>query len=225
MKNDQRILCFDTAMNGCGAGVWAGGRNISRFEPMASGQGERLMPLIGEVLAGAGLEFSGLGAVVTTLGPGAFTGLRIGLSAAKALSLALDIPVFGITTTQALALQHAAAGPGANWLGVVIETKRADFYFQSFSLDAAPLTEPQAMSAEQISAITSKESFVLIGDGVARYSAGAKTGEPASVDCGFLARHFAANPESGFYVRDLAPVYLRGAEVSQSKHPPRILAS
>ena len=99
LKSDN-ILVIDTALNGCCVGVYGAreGCVISKSRPLASGQAEHLMPLIQEAIKEAGLSFADLGAVASTVGPGAFTGLRIGLSAAKSLGLALDSPVFGVTT-------------------------------------------------------------------------------------------------------------------------------
>src|SRR5262249_27068835 len=130
MERFQNILAIDTALGACSAGLRVNGKHFARSEIMLSGHAERLMPMINEVMEEAGVKFPDLDTVVTTTGPGAFTGLRIGLSAAKSLGLALDIPVFGITTLQALALQYSAEKKPSGPLGVILETKREDFYFQ-----------------------------------------------------------------------------------------------
>ena len=224
MKDHPVILSFDTAMNVCGAGVYARGHAHARAEPMMAGHGERLIPMIEDVLRTADVHFKDISAVVTTVGPGAFTGLRIGLSSAKAFGLALGVPVIGISTLQVLASQYAAMhADNVLPLAVIIETKRSDFYVQIFSASAQARTEPAAMPAEAIRGLLGEVPHVLIGDGVQRYK-GIPAGQSYErVDCGFMARLFALAPEEPFWQRPAEPLYLRGAEVSQSKRVQRVL--
>ncbi len=142
----MRILGFDTATNACSAALWRDGRVVARrHEPMARGHAERLMPMILEVIDEAGETFAGLDAVAVTNGPGAFTGLRIGLAAARGLALAQGLPCLSVTTLEAV----AAAVPEAERRGravlVVLNAKRADVYAQAFAADLAPIGEPRAL--------------------------------------------------------------------------------
>ena len=121
----QHILSIDTAMSGCSASVHTeGGGSYTNSKPMSRGQAEHLVPMVQDVLAQAKAEFSDFASIITTIGPGAFTGLRIGLSTAKSLGLALKIPVFGITTLQALALQYAPKNTKNLPIMVLIEKKQ-----------------------------------------------------------------------------------------------------
>jgi tRNA threonylcarbamoyladenosine biosynthesis protein TsaB len=102
------ILAVDTALNACSVAILRSGEVVlSRVEPMAKGQAERLAPMAQEVLAEAGIAPSALDRIAVTRGPGAFTGLRIGLAFARGLAVALDRPCVGISTLEVLA--HAAS--------------------------------------------------------------------------------------------------------------------
>ncbi len=218
----KNILAFDTALQGCSVGVCAGGKVFARVEMMLSGQGEKLIPIINDVLAEGGLKFADVDAIVTTVGPGAFTGLRIGLSAAKSFGLALDIPVFGITSLQALALQYAKEKPQKHPLAVILETKREDFYFQTFDKDVKADSEARAISGDVIRKVVMTDDYVLIGDGVERFVLPVETNSHYLLtDAGFIAKYFYENNKANVFTADLSPVYLRGPDVTTPKKPAR----
>lgn len=106
------ILAFDTAGPWCAAALWRDAPVSDRLEPMARGQAERLMPMLEEVLAEAGLNWGDLTAIGVGTGPGNFTGIRIGVAAARGLAMALGVPSVGVTATDAL-LARAPAGAWA----------------------------------------------------------------------------------------------------------------
>jgi tRNA threonylcarbamoyladenosine biosynthesis protein TsaB len=92
-----KILAFDTCLTACSVAVMDGEQVLSsRAEPMARGHQERLAPLVQELMGQAGLGFDQLDRIGVTVGPGSFTGLRVGLAFAKGLSAALDRPAIGI---------------------------------------------------------------------------------------------------------------------------------
>src|ERR1700720_521013 len=100
------ILAIDTALDACAAGVLdteAGKLLAQESEGMKRGHAEALMPLIARVMKASGVGFSGLDRVAVTTGPGSFTGLRVGLSAARGIALAANKPVVGVTTLAAYA--------------------------------------------------------------------------------------------------------------------------
>ena len=99
----MRLLALDTATAACSVALWRDGAVLARrFEAMLRGQSEALMPMVGAVLAEAGCGFKDLDAIAVTVGPGAFTGLRIGLAAARGMALAAELPLIGVTTLEAV---------------------------------------------------------------------------------------------------------------------------
>ncbi len=230
----MRVLAIDTAMNGCTAGLLDTdtGECVSTVEPMARGHAEKLVPLIQQTLTKAHLDFQDIGMIATTVGPGAFTGLRIGLSTARSLGLALNIPVIGVTTLSVLAAAYLAAYESDHNILVLIETKRTDFYGQMFSPQGDTLSDPFALPGEVIADVHITDKVMLIGDANARFLsllsaeqkhrvtpvAGFEIPDPA-----FIARIGYALWESGDTDSLPEPLYLRDADVSQSKRVQRTI--
>jgi len=137
------ILAVDTALNACSAAILRSGEVLrSRVEPMAKGQAERLAPLTREVLVEAGIAPSALDRIAVTRGPGAFTGLRIGLAFARGLAVALDRPCVGISTLEVL-----AHGASAQRTLAAIEV--AGSLFVGAWEGRACVLEPSRLSAEE----------------------------------------------------------------------------
>ena len=114
------VLGLDTALTACSVAVIDRAAVLaSRSEPMTRGHQERLAPMVAEVMAEAGITFDALDRVGVTIGPGGFTGLRVGLAFVKGLAVALDIPCVGVTTLAALAASSGAAA---------IDAKRGEIY-------------------------------------------------------------------------------------------------
>lgn len=165
------LLAIDTATDACSVAVLAEDAVAAhRSALMARGHAEALMPMVVETLAAAGLGFADLGAVGVTVGPGAFTGLRIGLSAARGISLAAGIPVLGATTLEVLAHGVPEAERAGASIVAVIESKRADLYVQAFGADLGPLGEPAALMPDDLAQALPDGRLVLAGDGAARAS-------------------------------------------------------
>ena len=129
-------LAIDTAAPRLQLGLLLGdGRTDVSVDEIATGHAELIFGRIAELLARNGLGYADLERVVTTTGPGSFTGLRIGLSAARGIGLARGIPVIGVSSLVALSL--GAAGPAT----VLLDARRGEAYFQSFAGPAQPVTE------------------------------------------------------------------------------------
>lgn len=128
----MRLLVVDTALGLCTAAAWDGARATARSQPMARGHQEALAPLVQAVMAEAGLAFGQLDGVGVTVGPGSFTGLRVGLALAQGLGAALDRPVVGLSTLDALA---ASVEPDGRPTTAVIDARRGQVYARAF--DAA----------------------------------------------------------------------------------------
>lgn len=212
MTGFQKILALDTALNNCGAAIYDRGKVFSESSAMMQGHAEHLLPMAERVLKKSGVVYADLEAVAVTAGPGAFTGLRIGLSAARAIGLALGVPVYGITTMQVLALQ--AVRKNVKQVAIVLDTKRSDFYFQTFGAEGNPLSAPAVVSGEAIKS----DGFALVGDGVERLT-GEKP-EITAIDAALMGELLATRPE--LFSLGAEPVYLRGADITESKRTNRI---
>lgn len=115
----------------------------TRRETMTRGHQERLAPMVAELMAEAARPFAGLDRIAVTIGPGSFTGVRVGLAFAKGLSVALGRACIGVSTLQALAASH----PGESRRAAVIDGGRS-LYVQVFD-GATPRSAPEAPSAEE----------------------------------------------------------------------------
>jgi tRNA threonylcarbamoyladenosine biosynthesis protein TsaB len=157
------IIIVDTCLAACQVALAEGGRVIAgASEPMERGHQERLASMTAEVMARAGFSFAGLDKIAVTIGPGSFTGLRVGLAFAKGLSLATGAPLAGIGTLEAL----AASAPGGP-AGAVIDARRGQVYVQAFEANG-PRSAPQALSLADAAALLSEgqgDELTVIGPG------------------------------------------------------------
>lgn len=134
----MRLLAIDTAYEACSVGISGGARPpVLATEIIGRGHAERLMGMIEAAMAEAGLAFSDLDRIAVTTGPGSFTGLRVGIAAARGLALVSGTPVVGIGTLAALA-EAARDRAGAIPVLAVIDARRDEIYAQAFAADGAP---------------------------------------------------------------------------------------
>lgn len=155
------VLAIDTCLFACSVAVVDGERVLARrVEPMSRGHQERLAPLVQEAMAQAGLGFDKLERIGVTVGPGSFTGLRVGLAFAKGLASALSIPAVGIGALEAL------AEPERGNVVAVLDAKRGQVYLQAFS-DGVAVSAPDALPIETAAArVAEFAPDTLIGTGV-----------------------------------------------------------
>jgi tRNA threonylcarbamoyladenosine biosynthesis protein TsaB len=145
------ILAIDTALDACAAGILdtEAGRMIAQeSQAMKRGHAEALMPLIGRVIKRSGTEFTKLDRVAVTTGPGSFTGLRVGLSAARGIGLAANKPVVGLTTLTAFAapvVSENAEQPVVS----AIDARHGQIYFQVVSGNGSSLVWPRVGPIEE----------------------------------------------------------------------------
>jgi tRNA threonylcarbamoyladenosine biosynthesis protein TsaB len=129
------ILAIDTAGGSCGVAVTVGGRVAAcRLREMSRGQAEVLVPEIEAALEEAGVAAAGIDLIGVTVGPGAFTGLRLGLAAAGGYALATGCGIVGVTTLEAhAAALSAEAMAGADVILVAVDSRRDDPFVQAFA--------------------------------------------------------------------------------------------
>lgn len=148
----MRLLAIDTS--GVALTVAAAQSDevvTSCCEPLARGHAERVLPLLREVLERAGWAWRDAQMVAVTLGPGKFTGLRAGVSVARALSLALARPALGLGTLEVVAETTAAMVPGNDWpIQAILDAGRGQVYAQRFAADLQPLTDPAMLPLAQL---------------------------------------------------------------------------
>ena len=205
------VLSIDTTIDACQAAVLDGDTALAACsEAMTRGHQERLAPLVAETMAQAGVAFSTLDRVAVTVGPGSFTGVRVGLAFARGLALALDIPCIGVGALEALA---ASAG-GAGKVAAAIDAKRGQVYLQLFDR-GRPTAPPEALDLEVATArlgeFAEAGPVVLAGTGAALLVAtiGKATTGPERPDPIVIARlgRDAAAPEA-----PPRPIYLRAPD-------------
>ena len=137
----MNILAFDTCLGALSVAVrWrgAGGEWLTRHahEVRERGHAERLMPMMAEVMEEAGLAFSDLGRIAVTVGPGSFTGVRVGVAAARGLALASGIATVGATSLAVMARQadeRLGEARGGRLLAVAVDARRGSVYLQLFA--------------------------------------------------------------------------------------------
>ncbi|HEY3697100.1 tRNA (adenosine(37)-N6)-threonylcarbamoyltransferase complex dimerization subunit type 1 TsaB [Phenylobacterium sp.] len=203
------VLGLDTCLNACGAAVIDGERVLAAAsEPMARGHQERLATLVQEVMAAAGLRFADLDRIAVTLGPGSFTGLRVGLAFAKGLAAALDRPLAGVGVLEAL-----AAGAPQGLTLAVLDARRDQVYFQPFR-DGAPLAGPESLALDvalaRAAALAAGAPTTLVGSGAALIAGavpGARLVPAEGADPVRVARLAAGRPPAA-----AAPLYLRAPD-------------
>jgi len=228
------ILSIDTALKGCGVSIWHAEKQqyFTLYEDIKRGQAERLVPMVDDAMARATLDYSDIDAIAVTNGPGAFTGLRVGLSTARAFALALNIPVLGVSTLDVLYQQYAASKEGDDLnVAVIVDTKRDDFYAGTW-IDGQADLNAQAISAESLQGYLAghaKQGSVLIGDAVEQFMAQCDAPilpwKPvltlSQISTETLAaiahKYFALQGIDGYLPINVSPAYLKPAEVSQSK--------
>jgi tRNA threonylcarbamoyladenosine biosynthesis protein TsaB len=139
------ILAIDTALDACAAAVLDTHANkilAHESQPMKRGHAEALMPLIARVMQNSGIAFASLDRVAATAGPGSFTGLRVGLSAARGIALAANKPVVGLTTLTAYAAPVVSEN-GEHPIISAIDARHDHVYFQVVSGDGSSLIKPK----------------------------------------------------------------------------------
>jgi tRNA threonylcarbamoyl adenosine modification protein YeaZ len=218
---DPLILALDTAAAHCAAALVQGDLIRARVvEPMARGQAERLMPLVETLLTGAGADWTDLDLIAVGTGPGNFTGLRIGVAAARGLALGRGLPAIGVSLFEALA--EGCAGPalvtlddrrgglfarrlqGGDPLGAAIETT-----FETLAVDLGPISPDMLCLG-----FRSGEVAATLG---ARPGSGTVEPDPVAIVRVARRRHAAGGAPRP------APLYIRRADAAPSSEAPAVI--
>lgn len=161
----MRLLAIDTALAACSAAIFDSENGVIASEslPMTRGHAEALIPLIERVVATAGVEFDDLDRIAVTVGPGSFTGLRVGVSAARGIALAAGKTAVGVTTL------HAFAAPWADGLrdeGVLacIDATHERVYFQAFDAACNAAAAARIVPIGEVAGTVSQSHVRIVGN-------------------------------------------------------------
>ena len=217
------ILGFDTATSAGSAALWAGGEVIAcRRIEAAARHAEALVPMLRAVAAEAGTTLAALEGFAVTVGPGSFTGIRIGLATARGLALASARPLIGLSTLGVLAAgvpAHERGGP----ILAALDAGRGRLYAQLFAPSLRPLCAPEALAAEALPGLLAASAgdgpLRVVGTGrdavlaaLAPGTAVCGTAGPPTPDARVLVRLAAARAATGGGdAAAVRPLYLRDA--------------
>src|SRR5436305_3274873 len=141
----MRVLAIDTALEACSVAVFdtdRGGITASESVAMARGHAEAVMPLLARVMDLAEIEFAHLDRIAVTTGPGSFTGLRVGIAAARGIALAAGKPAIGLSTLAGLAAPYIAADDSMPVVAA-IDAHHDNIYLQVFGPSGRTLVPPR----------------------------------------------------------------------------------
>ena len=224
MARSPTLLAMDAAGAACSVALWAEGRVAARrFAAMARGQSERLVPMIGEVMAEWGGGFADLDALAVTTGPGGFTGVRIGLATARGLALARRLPLIGVTSFEVSAAAATAAERSGRLGLAAIDSKRSEVFMQLFDGNLSPLGPAREIALAALDAALPRGPLMVTGDAAERAIAAlADAGRSDAVaavaagpaDAALLAERAALRDPAAAGVAAVQPVYLRAPDVT-----------
>ncbi|MFC6446227.1 tRNA (adenosine(37)-N6)-threonylcarbamoyltransferase complex dimerization subunit type 1 TsaB [Shinella zoogloeoides] len=171
------VLAIDTAGTGCYAALYDSDRDIvlgAAGDDIGRGHAERLMEFVDAALDAAGTDIKAVGRIAVTVGPGSFTGIRVGVAAARGLALALGVPTVGVSSLAALAADHRTGAP----LMVAMDAKRDEVYWQRFAADGAQASPPAIATVVEARAIAAGHDGALAGSAAHLL----RDGEPPAAD-------------------------------------------
>ncbi|HWK93842.1 MAG TPA: tRNA (adenosine(37)-N6)-threonylcarbamoyltransferase complex dimerization subunit type 1 TsaB [Pseudolabrys sp.] len=175
----MRILAIDTALEACSVALMDGDAIVAReHQAMARGHAEALMPMIARLREQASLDFATLDRVAVTVGPGSFTGLRVGIAAARGIGLAAGKPVVGITTLGAFAAPLIASGTSTPVVAA-IDARHEHVFLQAFDGDGTIRIKPVYISVADAARRIAPYAPRLVGNAAQILAAAWPEGEPA----------------------------------------------
>lgn len=218
------MLAVETSTRFGGVALFKGNETlqIRAFGPDRPAS-ENLIPYMRDMLNASSVALADVSAFAVSIGPGSFTGLRVGLSAVKTLAHHLDTPVFPVPTLYALAM---AAGPKSCPVAAVMDARKGEIYGAYFSTEGSVrrLCDDVVMPVETFLAQSGSENLFIIGDGIQAYRheigrssiqvtfAAPEICHPSPEFTGLSVFTGGIRPVTGEDIFKLAPVYLRKSE-------------
>ncbi len=219
------LLVVDTALDACAAAVVRtddGGRSIvAESETIGRGHAERLMAVIGRAVERAGIGLADVDAFAASIGPGSFTGIRVGVAAVRGFAVATGRPAIGVSSLDALAREAAAVAPGRPILAV-LDARKDEVYARTYAADLAPLGPPTVVGVDVAIDEARRNGAVVVGSGAPLLAprapdlavAGSQRFAAIETLAGLAADRFAAGDRT-----PPAPLYVRPPDAKpQSAH-------
>jgi len=213
----MKVLALDTCLASCSVALCQDQNVLAwRSEAMRKGHAERIVPMVQEVMAQAGTAFDDLDLLAVTVGPGSFTGVRVGLAAARAMAMTAGKPLAGVTVMEALAQAVPPERRAGRLLLVALDARRGELYLQTFDDQGRPMQQPWLGNRLDVAA--PETPCLVIGDGADAFAdmVGCVIDDAALLpDARHVGQLAAARFDPG--VRDLprtmpGPIYLRDAD-------------
>jgi tRNA threonylcarbamoyladenosine biosynthesis protein TsaB len=200
----MRVLAIDTALAACAAAVLDTEHGIVASEslPMVRGHAEALIPLIARVMKQSDMSFRDLGRIAVTTGPGSFTGVRVGLAAARGFGVATGVPVVGVSTLSVYAAPYLA-GNGKTSVVAAIDARHDHVFLQVFGPGGQTLVTPRLAPLREAVDAASATPACLVGsaaravaDGLAKNAAPPRAVDPREApDIVWVAQIGAVTPQ------------------------------
>ncbi len=205
-------LAFDTCLDACSVALIDGRRGrilAARHELMNRGQAEALFPMIDETVKEAGMAPGDIGQVAVTSGPGTFTGVRIGLAAARGLAVASSVPVIALSSLHAIALCAIAADEPQCPVAALIDARRGEIYLAVYGPAGEEQLAPRAVPVDDAADDLPEGDLLLAGNGAKLLNAGAVSTAPELPNAAVW-----GIPASRMPATDTppSPLYLRAAD-------------
>ena len=202
------ILAIETSGAACSVALYYGGETQQRLEMLPREHARKVLPMVDSLLAEAGVELSSLDALAYSRGPGSFTGLRIGFGVIQGLAFGADLPVVGVSSLQALALQGAREFGVDRGIAVpALDARMRELYWAVYELSGSALPclrgDERASTPGDVLDALPQEIAVAVGDGWTFLD-----------DCGASVAHRA--PQLGLeaaIIAEMAVAYFQRGEV------------
>ncbi|ACB83996.1 tRNA (adenosine(37)-N6)-threonylcarbamoyltransferase complex dimerization subunit type 1 TsaB [Natranaerobius thermophilus] len=230
----MKVLGIDTATKTCCVALIDGNKLMGEFIlNNFQTHSERLMPLIDKLLDSLGIKIDEIEGIAVSRGPGAFTGLRIGIGTAQGLAMGNEIPLVGVSTLDALAYQRATLG----YICPIMDAKKQELYTSLYYVNEKEIEQvwdysimkPKDLIAELNNDLTDRDIITFVGDGFSPYKEELLSDVVASVNYSTgdleLNRGFSIarlglnkiNVGEGCAPEELTPLYLRKSEAERKR--------
>ena len=215
----MKLLALDTSTEACSVALWLDGQLSQLDEVCPQQHSKRILPMIDQLLATAGIRLQQLDGLVFGRGPGSFTGVRIGVGVAQGLAFAADLPVYGVSTLQAMA-QTAWRHARQQRVVAAIDARMAEVYLAQYQYDAGSglmlaQTAEVACKPEQLPPLVLTDVQLLVGTGAQSYPALLQNwahGAPCSADI--------LLPSASDMLQIAQPAFIRGDFVAPEQAEP-----